>query len=229
MMQFKIPALGGNNSSIRIIAIVLSILAGISVYFAFKQLYEPVPVVVASRSIDGIKQINSSDVTVATVAKRDRHPEAFTSTKQVMDSYSAAPIYQGQQIITPQVVRDPGKMIVESLNMQMDETFLTLKVQDASWPQGILKSGDLVTIMGVYPDIGVIEEAVGRVVTASGGSIAQDVKTLRDAETKMSGTEITLSLKVEDAKRVLLAVNKTKGVYLLPRHPGFGGSIHVEQ
>lgn len=209
-------------SAVKLVAVALSILAGAAVYYALVQLYQPVPVVVASRDIDAVKSIKGPDVVVVQVAKRDRHPKAFTDPRQVVGSYSAVAIFRGQQVIAPQVVRDPGKMVAEMLKMKADETFISLRSSEASWP-AVLKSGDLVTVVGVFPDTGAQDIAVGRVVTAAGSSVAQDIKSLREAEVAASASLITLAVKVDGAKRILDALKTAKGVYLLPRHPALGG------
>lgn len=209
-------------SATKVIALALSVLAGVAVYYALTQLYTPVPVVVAARDVGAVETIDPVDVAVTKVAKRDRHPQAFVDPRQVLGSYAAVNIFRGQQVIAPQVVRDPGKMVAEMLSMKADETFVTLKSQEASWPP-VLKSGDLVTVVAVFPDGEVRDVAVGRVVTAAGSSVVQDIKSLREAEAKSSQTTVTIATKVDQAKMILAALKQSKGVYLLPRHPALGG------
>lgn len=199
----------------------LSLLAGIAVYWTFLNLYKPVPVVLAAHNIDPLKPIKETDLVVGSTAQRDRHPQAFIDPRQVVGSYSAVSIFKGQQIIAPQVVRDPGKMVVSAQKVGVDETLLSLKSQEASWPP-VLRTGDLVTVVAVYPEQ-TVEIGVGTVVSTSGGSVVQDIKNIRDAQSQPSGSQIIISMKFEDAKKTVEAVKTAKGVYLFPRHPGLGG------
>lgn len=204
-------------------AIILSVCAGLAVYWALMQVYQPVNVVVATKQIDVLKKIGPADVTIAKVAGRDRHPEAFTDPSQVVGSYAAVPLTKGEQVLATKVTRDLGKMTAIA-NMKANETFITLRQNEAVWP-GFLKDGDLVTVTACYPDTGqVIDEAVARVVSFSGPiPLVSDFKNLREAQSGGNEKEITLAMSVDEAHRVMKAIATAKSVRLLPRHPGLEG------
>lgn len=203
------------------LAVALSILAGVAVYYAFVQVYNPVPVVVAARNIELMKPITEHDLMVKMVSARDRHPRAFRDPKQVAGSYAASVIVRGQQVLAPHVVRDLGKMAGEALEMAADRTIISVDSRQASWPP-VLKAGDLVTVLGVYPE-GTRELAVAKVLATDGKSILQEFYALRDAEPTMSGDQLLLSVAVDTVRELVREFHTAVAIYIIPRHPALGG------
>ncbi|NLW45245.1 MAG: hypothetical protein GXY92_08700 [Syntrophomonadaceae bacterium] len=207
-----------SKKTMRILAIAATLLSGIMVYVLFVSVYKPVDVLVAVRDLQAVKPITEADVKVIKVSSRDKHSEAFTSPKEVIGSYTAAPIFQGQQVIKKQVTRDPGKMVTEMTTMGADKTIISLKQQEASWSP-VLKPGDIATVYAVDKEGGVREVATGKVVNASGSSVVQDIKSLSDAQQKAGDGSLLLTVEVLQAKAILSAIHTSAGVYVLPSHP----------
>lgn len=207
-----------SKKTMRILAIAATLLSGIMVYVLFVSVYKPVDVLVAVRDLQAVKPITEADVKVIKVSSRDKHSEAFTSPKEVIGSYTAAPIFQGQQVVKKQVTRDPGKMVTEMTTMGADKTIISLKQQEASWSP-VLKPGDIATVYAVDKEGGVREVATGKVVNASGSSVVQDIKSLSDAQQKAGDGSLLLTVEVLQAKAILSAIHTSAGVYVLPSHP----------
>lgn len=220
-MRFKTGSSKGVRSPMKIVAVLLSVLAAISLYYTFNQIYVTVPVVVATKNISVMQEITDADVAVVEVAQRDRHPQAFSDPNEVVKAYSSTAIFKGQQLIAPQITRDLDKMVSEVLEVDETETFIHLSTRNASWPP-VLSSGDLVTVIGNYED-GIRDIAVAKVVAANKESIISDFAAIRDANVKPTGDDMVLAVKVEDAKTILRAVDEAKSIYLLPRNPALGG------
>lgn len=212
--------LGGKRSPIKVVAVLLSILAAISLYYVLNQIYVTVPVVVATKDISVMTEITNADVTVTEVARRDKHPQAFSNPADVVNAYSASKIFKGQQVIAPQVSRDLDKMTTEALGVDATKTFIHLTTSNASWPP-VLNSGDLVTVLANYEEE-IREVAVAKVVAANKESIFSDIASIREANVKPTGSDLVLAAKIEDAKKILRATSEAS-VYLLPRDPSLGG------
>lgn len=206
----------------QIFAVAASLIAGLLIYLLFFYLYKPVNVVVAVRDLQAVKPITEADVTTVKVASADRQDGAFTDVRQVIGSYTAVPIYEGQQIITKQIVRDPGKMVSEMESMSPDKTIIVLKEQDAVWTP-VLKPGDYATVFAVLETGEVSEIAHGKVVSATGSSVVQDIKNLKEAQAQPSQKTLLMTVTIEQATRIMSAIKTSKGLYVVPRHPALGG------
>lgn len=203
------------------IVLILALVAGFSIYWALMQVYQPVPVVVAGRDIDTLTQLTETDLRVVQMAKRDVHPKMFSDVSRVVGTYAAVPLTKGEPILSTKVVGDIGKLS-SIVKMKKKETFIVLKQQEASWPS-FLKDGDLVTVVAFYKDtLEVVDEAVARVVSSSKPvPVVTDLKSA--SEGQQAEASITLAMSVDDAHRVVKALNTAASVRLLPRHPALGG------
>lgn len=210
------------KNAVRLLAIGTSVVAGLLVYILFFNLYKPVDVVVAVRDLQAVKPITEADVATIKVAAKDRQVDAFVNPQQVIGSYTAVPVFKGQQVIVKQVVRDPGKMVSEMDSMPPDKTIIVLKDQEAVWTP-VLKPGDYATVFAVLETGEVREVAWGKVVSATGSSVVQDIKNIKEAQSQPSQRTLLLTVTIEQAKQIMSAVKTAKGIYVVPRHPALGG------
>ena len=66
-----------------VVILILALFAGVSVYWALMQVYQPVPVVTAARDIKEIAQLTEGDLRITEMARRDVHPRACTDPSAV--------------------------------------------------------------------------------------------------------------------------------------------------
>ncbi len=211
-----------------IIALLLSVAAGFAVYYTIQYYIRPAPVLVATHDIKALSKIGPEDVELTTVGVAYRHPRAASYPEQVVGTYAASPIYQGTQIISPMVIRNPGQMIKAAGDLKRDETLLSLSANKVSWP-AVIRDGDYVSVVAVYADR--VEDVVRGVRVASEATaipVISDIAGVRDPGGDKSSSKITLVLRRDDAMKVLLAMSSSKGVYLLPESADYvlGGSAN---
>jgi Flp pilus assembly protein CpaB len=201
---------------------LVGLVAAGAVYWTFSSVYQPVPVVVAAKDLEAGKQIGSGDVKVVSVSRRDAHPKALRDLRQAVGAYTRMPLVAGEPVLAEKIIRNPEQMAGVYGVMGPEDTLISLKSTQVSWPK-VLRDGDVVSVVAVYPEEGVREVARGaRVVSASRTApIVGDLKNVSQGEP--SGTsEIMLALPREEAKSVLGAVATAKAVYLLPEAPKAG-------
>jgi len=132
------------NSKIRlIVAMILTLLAGGSVYYYLTSIHQTVPVVVATRDLIPNTIIEASDVRVENISKDSKHKLAISDTKQVIGTRTKDMIYKDMQLISSQLSGTNNN----SLNP--GETLLPLKNVIAS--PG-LRAGNQVTVTIVRPE-----------------------------------------------------------------------------
>jgi len=209
-----------------VVILILALFAGVSVYWALMQVYQPVPVVTAARDIKEIAQLTEGDLRITEMARRDVHPRACTDPSQVMGQYTLMPITKGEVILTTKVTGDLGRLS-DILNMKKNETFLVLPAGKVTWPK-FLKNNDLVTVVAFYAETSeVVDVAVGKVTTETKGTPV--IANLQSAsQGQVPQDSLILALSIPDAHKVIEAINKASAVYLLPRHPALGG-YEIEQ
>ncbi|KYH30753.1 SAF domain-containing protein [Neomoorella mulderi] len=221
--MLKLPVKKIPGGPLLLIALLTGILAAAGVYWAFAGVYQPAEVVVAARNVEALKQIGPADVKVITVSKRDRHPRALTQVSQAVGSYTRMPLVAGEALFPEKLVRDPGQVVEAYGAMKEDETLITLKSSQVSWPD-ILQDDDTVSVVAVFPDR--VEEVAGKARVVHNSKplpILGELQSAREAEARPT-SEITLLLSREDAKKVLLATVAAKMVYLFPESPGQAGA-----
>lgn len=210
------------KNAMRILAVAASLVAGFFVYSLFFIIFKPVDVLVATHDLQAVRPINASDVKIIKVPAKARQSGAFNDPRQVLGCYTATPIFKGQQVITKQVVRNPGKMISEMDSMSPDKTIIVLKEQEAEWTP-VLKPGDYATVFAAYENGEVREVGWGKVVSSTGSSVVQDIKSIKEAQAQPSSKSLLMTVTIEQAKQILSAVKTAKGIYVVPRHPALGG------
>ncbi len=132
------------SSKVRlIIAIIVTLLAGASVYYYLMSVRQTVPAVVATRDIAPNTVINNSDVRIENLSADSKHRLAFSNPKQVIGSMSKETVYKDMQLITSQLV---GK---DTNSLKPGETLLPLSNVITS-PD--LRAGNLVNINVVRPE-----------------------------------------------------------------------------
>ncbi|MCG0278219.1 MAG: SAF domain-containing protein [Thermanaeromonas sp.] len=216
MLKFSFKKIPGG--CLLLIALLTGILAAAGVYTAFASVYQPAQVVVAARNVEPLKKIGPGDVKVITISKRDLHPRALTQLGQAIGAYTKMPLVEGEVLFPEKLVRDPSQAVEAYGTMKPDETLITLKSSQVNWPD-ILRDGDFVSALAVYPDK--VEEVAthARVVHNSKPlPILGELQSAREAEARPT-SEITLLLNREEAKKILMATVSAKLVYLLPQSP----------
>ncbi|MGI9951442.1 SAF domain-containing protein [Moorellaceae bacterium AZ2] len=208
-------------SSLLLAALLVGLVAAGAVYWTFTSVYDPVPVVVAARDLEAGKQIGSADVKVSHVSRRDAHPKALKDLKEVVGTYTRVPLTEGEVVLSGKIIRNPEQMIGIYGILGENDTIITLKSSQVSWPK-VLRGGDLVSVVAVYPE-GVREVTKrARVVNMNEVTpIIGELKNVAQGQAANS-SELLLALSREEAKKVLGAVVSAKAVYLLPEHPGTG-------
>ncbi|NHM28075.1 hypothetical protein G7K71_14020 [Desulfofundulus sp. TPOSR] len=171
-------------------ALLLSILAGASVFFLYTFTYRPVGVVVAVRDISPGTEITAADVVVKKVSAGDRHPEAYTSATQVIGKRAQETIHKGVQVIAPQVEGNAAGLV------KSGQTVLPLKNPVAP----ALSAGNTVTVVAVMNE--------GPLVLGQATVISAPPS--RPNEDRM----VLLAVPSGDAPRMAYAAQSGKAVYL---------------
>jgi hypothetical protein len=110
------------SSKVRlIIAIIVTLLAGASVYYYLMSVRQTVPAVVATRDIAPNTVINNSDVRIENLSADSKHRLAFSNPKQVIGSMSKETVYKDMQLIAPQIGDEDDN------SLKTGETLLPLK------------------------------------------------------------------------------------------------------
>lgn len=202
-----------------LIAVLVSALAGLGVYYAFMSVYQPVEIVVAAKELKPMQKIEQADVKLQSISKRDLHPKMATSVKSVVGAYTTMPLTEGEPILSTKVVRSPGNMVETYGTLKPNETIVVLKSSQVSWPD-VIREGDMVSAVAVYndknTDRGVDVARNIRVVSSSRPlPVVGELKSAKDAQARPT-SEITLLMDREDAKKLLYATVNAKSVSLLP-------------
>jgi hypothetical protein len=178
------------NSRIRlIIAVILTLLAGASIYYYLMSVHHTVPVVVASRDIAPNTVINNDDVCLVDLSVDSKHQQAFSNPKEVIGSKTKETVYKDMQLITPQI----GDKDDNSL--KAGEMLLPLK--DVIISPG-LRAGNLVNITVVRPEgVFFIE-----------GAWVYQVK---------NDNEIVLAVNEDKALQIIETAADAKSIYVLVR------------
>jgi hypothetical protein len=169
-----------------IVAVVLTLLAGISVYYYLTFTCRNVPVIVAARDLGPNTIINEKDIKKVDVNVNSKHQKAFSDPKQVIGSTTKDNVYQDMQLISSQLAGKDKKLL------QPGETLLPISEAVAS-PN--LRRGNTVNII---------------VVRADG---AFPVGSARVYEVQVDKTVIIVSQ--ERAQQIIGAINSASTVYIL--------------
>lgn len=222
MLNKKSPKVLTHNNKGKWLAIVLTVLAGFAVFFSFSALFNPVPVVVARTDIEESSLIQADQLELRKVAKKDCQKGTYRRIEDVAGQVAVGYIFEGQQVISRQLSSDAGAAVKG--DFKPGQTMLTLSTQQAAWSSQ-LQAGDLVTVVAVYSEGSEArEEAVGRIVKPTTGSIVRNLKSVQEAQAvSPNQTEISFITDIEGGKRVLMALKNSQMVYLMPRHPDLGG------
>lgn len=213
----------GKKGPLWAVALMVSALAGLSVYYALVGVYQPVNVVVAARDLQPMQKIGPSDVRLQAIARRDYHPKMIASLDSVVGTYTGMPLAGGETLLSTKVIRSPGNMVEAYGALKPNETLIVLKSGQVSWPD-VISDGDIVSAVAVYSDKNSDRalDVAGNIKVVSSNRplpLLEDLKSARDAQARPT-SEITLLLDREDAKKLLYAAVNAKSVSLLPDNPG---------
>jgi len=226
--MFKLPSILKRGSSVQVtqkkkkgpfwlVALVLSIIAGVAVYWTFISIYKPVPVVVPATDLDQFHKIQSSDIKVVSTSRRDLHPLAFHSKDAIVNTYTRVPLYKDEPILEPKVIRNLEQMIDIKKDMGNNETIITLKQNEIRWPS-VIQDGDLVSIKAVY-DNEVVEITKQATIVSSNGSLPVISKLTSSAQGDVQSStndKITFIIDKSAANELLKAICFAKMVYMFP-------------
>jgi hypothetical protein len=94
-----------------IIALFLTLLAGVSVYYYLVSVHDVVPVVVATKDINPNTVIEEGDVRIANVSADGKHQLAFNNPEQIIGSTTKETVYKDMQLISSQLAeKDSGSL-----------------------------------------------------------------------------------------------------------------------
>lgn len=210
-------------SGTRLTALILTLVTLVVVFWATNKMFVPVDVVVMKKDVPTGQRIESSDLEIVKVAKRDKHPQAFSNVKEVIETeitppkYAATDLFKGQQLIIPQTTYDPSSLKSALAGIQEDETVLQLNENQAYWPS-ILRDGDYVMIEAVNAELNYIEElGVARVVQDI--QITDKSGILQVTSQPAKQNRQILITTIETEQKTLLAIHNADMVYLRPIHP----------
>lgn len=212
-----------SRSSTRIIAIILTIVTGIVLFWGLTILFRPVPVVELKNKVPTGQMLKISDLSITSVSKRDRHLEAYINTGDVVGQYAATDLFPGQQLIKGQITSNPDKLRNALAGIQISQTVLQLTSAQAFWPD-ILRNGDYVMIQAVYPDLNqTMDLGVGRIAKDQDMPVGKNLAQLSQAQSATaSQTQQTVVTSIDTEKKALIALYKSKMIYLMPIHPKLG-------
>jgi hypothetical protein len=176
-----------------IIALVLTLLAGVSVYCYLVSARQTVPVIVAARDISPNTKITNSDVETENININSKHQLAFSDTKQVVGSMTKETIHQDMQVISSQIGENNN-------SLKPGETLLPLS--DVKISPG-LKTGNIVNIVVTRPE-GVFNLGSARVY---------EVK--REKNITIQGKEAVLIVDENRVQTIIESINEAKSIYLL--------------
>lgn len=199
------------------VALFLTAAAGMSVYYALNQLYMPTKIIVPNKVIEARTLISSKDLKEIEVSKRDKHSLAVASPTQVVGKYSAVKLYPEEQILTERLTGDPGAITGAFSYLAPNETYVTLKSNEARWPRGI-KTGDTVTVMAIMEDgPEIIVEKVKVIGMEEPSTILDPLKTTGQT----SSSSLTIAVDRAIVSVILDRKVKCKEFHLLPDHPKY--------
>lgn len=178
------------NSKARLmIAVILTLLAGASVYYYLISVRQTVPVVVAARDIAPNTVINGGDVRVVNISADSKHQQAFSNLKEVIGNKTKETVYKDMQLIAPQIGDEDDN------SLKTGETLLPLKNVITS--PG-LRAGNPVNITVVRPE---------GVFPIEGTRIYQ-IK---------NGSEVVIAVDKSKAQKIIETAADAKSIYVLVR------------
>lgn len=187
-----------------IAAVILTVLAGISVYYYLVSVRHTVPVIVAARDISPNTVITVKDIRVADISASSKHRLAYNDPEQVIGNTIKDTVYENMQLISSQLT---GK----SNSLKAGETLLPLSSNLVVSPG--LKAGNVVSII-VARQEGALNLGSGRIYQIKGNILSND------KGINAQGKEATLIVKGSEAESIISAVANAKAVYLLTEQGG---------
>jgi hypothetical protein len=215
--RIKLPA---KNVSFWV-AVLLSVAAAVSVMFALYRVYMPVKLLAPNKDIPAGTVIGQADIEYITMSRRDKHELALTDPRQVIGKYAKDNLYTLEPILSKKITTDMSSETKDSIDQ--DETCITLKQNEARWPQDI-KKGDTVTAVAVFE--GCSPQVVGRKIKIlsttnnANKNLTGTVEQLKNAVSVTNDNSITLALKWTQTGPLLFGRARSKELWLLPEKEG---------
>lgn len=229
---------------IYIIAIIASILAGISLFNYLLMVKKEArvdfeDVVIATADIEERSVITAEMVTTKQVPKDGIHPQAAISVNQAVGMISPEKIYKDEQILLPKLKKIGEKTGGQlSYNVPENMRAITVAVDEISGISGFINTGDHVDILGVITAKNgqenqqtstmflqnILVLAVGKSLNSTSAEASKD-KDSKDA--KSAYTSVTLLTTPNDAVRLNL-LTTTGAMRIILRGPTDQATTSVE-
>lgn len=224
MRRIRLPA---KNMSFWV-ALLLSAAAGVSVLFAFYQLYMPVKVLAPREDIKAGSVVTQSDIGYITVSRRDRHSMAVSDPGQVLGRYAREKLYALEPILSQKLTSDQNEIMGAAGGIGPDETYVSFKPNEAKWSLGV-KAGDYVTVVGIIEggNPQVIGEKIKVLSVTGARAAAGQIDQLKSVVTG-SESSITLVMKWMQLGPLFYGKTLSKEIWIVPEHPAkeSGGKIY---
>jgi hypothetical protein len=197
---------------------ILSIMAGLSIFWALYQIYLPVKVIIPVKDIEAGKVLEKNDLGQMTISRKDIPYDSITLEKDAIGKYSKDNLYFKEPILKRKLSNDPSEYkLLAPENIAIDETYLSFEPNEAKWPRG-LHEGNFVTIMGVSDfKTEVLAEHL-RILEIADSQVMGQIDSLKKAVGAKKGG-ITLLLKWQQIASLLGNSIKYKEIWILPEHP----------
>ncbi|NTW05558.1 MAG: hypothetical protein HGA27_05530 [Peptococcaceae bacterium] len=205
------------NSSLYI-AGALSILAGLSVFWALYQIYLPINVIIPVKDINAGKILEKNDLGQMTISRRDMPSDSITGENDAVGKYCRDNLYYREPILKRKLGNNPNDYKQSAPeNIAIDETYLSFEPNEAKWPRG-LKVGGFVTVMGISDFKSEVLAEHVRILEIADGQMLGQIDSLKKA-VGVSKEGITLLLKWHQIEALLGSIGKYKELWILPEHP----------
>jgi pilus assembly protein CpaB len=156
---------GRSNKAILLVALFLGLVSAVLVYVYLSQgggdgeasAAATKPVVVATQDMSARVRITAEMVEVKSLAESAVHPDAFSSTDQLIGTVTRLPIAAEEQILSSKVAATarevPGvgdEELPLSYVVPPDQRALSVQVSEVTGAGGLILPGDFVDVIGVF-------------------------------------------------------------------------------
>ncbi len=156
---------GGGSKAVLLLALFLGLISAVLVYVYLSQAEgdgeasaaATKPVVVATVDMSARARITAEMVEVRSLAESAVHPDAFSSTDQLVGMVTRLPIAAGEQILSSKVAATATEVpwagdegLPLSYVVPPDQRALSVQVSEVTGAGGLILPGDFVDIIGIF-------------------------------------------------------------------------------
>ncbi len=156
---------GRSGKAVLLLALFLGLISAVLVYVYLSQAEgeetaasdTTKPVVVATEDMSARVRITAEMVEVKSLAENAVHPDAFSSTDQLIGMVTRLPITEGEQILSSKVAATArevpwagGEELPLSYVVPPDQRALSVQVSEVTGAGGLILPGDFVDVIGVF-------------------------------------------------------------------------------